>query len=72
MNEQTNANKGKLNISLTEYTYECGDGCCTNFGTVTAVNGVDLPFHNQDIETILQQVLEHLGYEVEIESKYDY
>ena len=72
MKEQTNANKGKLNISLTEYTYECGDGCCTNFGTVTAVNGVDLPYHNQDTATILQQVLEHLGYEVEIESKYDY
>ena len=62
----------KLNISLTEYTYECGDGCCTNFGTVTTVNGVNLPFHNQDTATILQQVLEHLGYEVEIESKYDY
>ena len=62
----------KLNISLTEYTYECGDDCCTNFGTVTAVNGVNLPYHNQDTQTILQQVLEHLGYEVEIESKYDY
>ena len=72
MNEQINANKDKLNISLTEYTYECGDGCCTNFGTVTAVNGVDLPYHNQDTQTILQQVLEYLGYEVEIESKYDY
>ena len=72
MNEQISADKGKLNISLTEYTYECGDGCCTNFGTVTTVNGVDLTCHNQDTETILRQVLEHLGYEVEIKSSYDY
>ena len=62
----------KLNISLAEYTYTCGDGCCTDFGTVTTVNGVELPCHNQDAETILRQVLEHLGYEVDIESSYDY
>ena len=72
MNEQINANKGKLNINLTEYTYECGDGCCTNFGTITTVNGVDLQCHNQDAETILRQVLEHLGYEVEINCSYNY
>ena len=62
----------KLNINLAEYTHECGDGCCTTYGTVTTVNGVELPCHNQDAETILRQVLEHLGYEVDIESSCDY
>lgn len=64
--------KNKLNISLAEYTYTCGDGCCTTYGTVTTVNGVELPYNNQDTETILRQVLEHLGYEVDIEYSYDY
>ena len=61
----------KLKIKLTEYHYKCGDGCCDTFGTITEVNGVELPCHNQDAETILRQVLEHLGYDVEIESEYE-
>jgi len=64
--------KKKLTITLTEYSYECGDGCCTNFGNITNINGVDLDCHNQDTQTILQQVLEHLGYEVDITQNYDY
>ena len=56
-----------LKINLTEYGYSCGDGCCYNYGTITTVNGVELPCHNQDAGTILSQVLEHLGYKVEIE-----
>ena len=62
----------KLNIVLTEYTHECGDGCCTNFGTVTTVNGVELDCHNQDTATILEQVLKHLGYNAEVTNEYDY
>lgn len=64
--------KEKLTISLTEYSYECSDGCCTNFGTVTNVNGLDLECQYQDTETILKQVLEHLGYEVDIKNNYEY
>ena len=60
-----------LDILLDEYNYECGDGCCTNYGIKTIVNGVEMPFHNIDTETILQQVLEHLGYKVNIEYKYN-
>ena len=56
-----------LKITLTEYGYYCGDGCCYNSGTITTVNGVQLPLHNQDAGTILTQVLEHLGYRVKIE-----
>ncbi|HRH58105.1 MAG TPA: hypothetical protein PLS10_10645 [Chitinophagales bacterium] len=58
--------KEKLQISFNEYYHNCSDGCCTTYGTVTIVNGVELEFHNQDIETIVRQILEHLGYEVEI------
>lgn len=55
-----------LKINLHEYGYSCGDGCCYNYGTVTTVNGNELPCHNQDAATILSQVLEHLGYTVEM------
>ena len=61
----------KIKIELNEYNYTCGDGCCTDYGTETKVNGTSLPCHNQDTATILQQVLEHLGYEVEIEENYE-
>jgi hypothetical protein len=56
----------KLEIELSEYGYYCGDGCCYNYGTITTVNGEELPCHNEDTGTILRQVLEHLGHEVEI------
>lgn len=63
--------KEKLKINLTEYNYNCTDGCCTHYGTITKVNDVELPLHNQDVGTILKQVLEHLNYEVEIEEEWD-
>ena len=61
----------KVKIELNEYCCNCGDGCCTNYGTITKVNGKELELHNQDVATILQQVLEHLDYEVEIIETYD-
>ena len=63
--------KPKLNIDIQEYYNTCGDGCCTNYGTITKVNGVELPSHNQDTYTILKQVLEHLGYDVEINETFE-
>jgi hypothetical protein len=60
-----------VKITLHEYSYHCSDGCCFNYGTITTVNGTELPVHNTDVETILKQVLEHLGYSVEIETTYD-
>ena len=58
--------KEKLNIDIQEYYYNCSDGCCTDYGTIIKVNGVELPSHNQDAYTILKNVLEFIGYEVEI------
>lgn len=63
--------KNKVKIELNEFCHECGDGCCTNYGTVVKVNGVEMPFQNQDAQTIVRQVLEHLGYDVEIIATYN-
>ena len=58
--------KKKIKIELKDYWYQCGDGCCDNYGTITKVDGEELECHNQDAGTIVKQILEHLGYDVEI------
>jgi hypothetical protein len=58
--------KSKLTVSLQDYGYHCGDGCCYDYGTITKVNGKEMECHNQDIDTILEMVLTELGYDVEI------
>ncbi len=63
--------KQKLKIDMQEYYNTCGDGCCTDYGTIIKVNGVELPSHNQDAYTILKNVLEFLGYEVEINETFE-
>lgn len=60
-----------LHILLNEYDYDCADGCCTSFGTEVTVNGVELLSNNTDTATILKQVLEHLGYQVQIDETYN-
>jgi hypothetical protein len=60
-----------IRIIFTEYGYSCGDGCCYNSGVITKINGVELSNQNEDTETIVKQVLEHLGYTVEIDYFYD-
>jgi hypothetical protein len=62
--------KPKIKIDLIEYNYDCADGCCTTYGTITKVNDIKLHFHNQDAGSIVQQILEHLGYEVELNEEY--
>ena len=65
-------NKKKIKIDLIDWTYDCGDGCCTNYGTTTKVNGVEMDLINQDTATILEEVLTHLGYDVEVTQDYKY
>ena len=50
----------KVKINLEDYDYKCGDGCCDHYGTITTVNDVELPCHNQDAMTIVKQILQHL------------
>ena len=61
----------KLDIKIEHWDYTCGDGCCTTYGTSVTINGAELQNQNQDIPTILEKVLEHLGYEVEIEETFE-
>jgi hypothetical protein len=68
LSESTNTDK-QLNITFEEYGYSCSDGCCYDYGTITTVNGVELETHNQDPETMVSQILEHLGYKVVVEYK---
>jgi len=62
----------KLVVELHEYSHSCSDGCCTDYGTMVKVNGVELPFHNTDTYTIVEQILKHLGYDVEMKDSYDF
>jgi len=55
-----------VDINLHDFGYSCGDDCCYNYGTKVTVNGNEMPYYNDDVRTILEQVLTHLGYEVEI------
>ena len=59
----------KVTIEFEDYDYKCSDGCCDHYGTITTINGEELPCHNQDKETIIKYILEHLGFEVEIINK---
>lgn len=63
--------KPKVKIAFKEWDYTCGDGCCYEYGITTFVNGVELDLQNTDTETIVEQILLHLGYDVEIENIYE-
>ena len=63
--------KQKVEIVLNEWDYTCGDGCCYDWGVDVIVNGEEMEHKNEDTETILRQVLEHLGYEVDIIRKHN-
>lgn len=61
----------KVEITFKHYGAYCGDGCCYDYGMVTKVNDKELDFRNTDTETIVQGILEKLGYNVTIESTYE-
>ncbi len=60
----------KVNITFQDYSYECGDKCCTDYGTITIVNGKELEIKN-DLGTtpsiVIEEILKELGYEVNVE-----
>ena len=61
----------KVEITFKHYDHSCADGCCSDYGIITTVNGEELDFGNTDTETIVQGILEKLGYNVTIENIYE-
>ena len=64
------ANK-PIKITFKHYDHSCADGCCLDYGIITTVNGEELSFRNIDTETIVEGILEKLGYNVTIETIYE-
>jgi len=56
----------KVKLEIETWDYTCGDGCCYEWGTTLTVNGTEMEFNNDVDEMRLVQVLEFLGYEVEV------
>jgi len=59
--------KEKLKIKLERWESVCADGCCHDWGLRKTINGVELFNQNDDVGFAIQDILEHLGYEVELE-----
>jgi hypothetical protein len=67
----------KVKITLEEWDYTCGDGCCYSYGTRIYLNGKELEHPNPEVQdnsdvgssvvASLLAVLKELGYEVEID-----
>lgn len=55
----------KITFTIRPYTYECGDGCCSEFGEDWLIDGAEVATgpceHNR-----IQQLFSHLGYDAEI------
>jgi hypothetical protein len=70
----------KVKITLEEWDYTCGDGCCYYYGTKVYLNGKELEhpdpkvddnsYVGMDVTTALLAVLKELGYQVEIDLTY--
>jgi hypothetical protein len=57
-----------LKIEIEDWDYNCGDGCCYEWGSTVTVNGVKLET-NGLADDFLRKVLEHLGYKIDIDYK---
>lgn len=56
-----------MEITLKEWSNECGDGCCYNWGVTLTVDGVIVDHHFASEADALTNVLETLGHEVVVE-----
>lgn len=57
-----------IKISIKPYEYECGDGCCYDRGDIIYVDGEQVgDISYGSVESALQLVLDHLGYEATLE-----
>lgn len=58
--------KEKLKITLKPWYYECADHCCSDYGSHVTINDILVTDNGDQEHILLQSVLNHLGYEVEI------
>lgn len=60
--------KKKVKVKFEDWDYECGDGCCYTSGRAVYIDGKHI--HNYaDGDQAIIEILQHLGYEVEVEYK---
>jgi hypothetical protein len=59
--------KKKITLQAQHWHYTCGDGCCDDYGERLYVNGEELEkvdiYYNA--HGAIEEILKHLGYEVE-------
>ena len=64
--------KKKLKIEFNEYEYPSDENGNEHiYGLSIKINNTELPFHNMDVETVVEQILQHLGYKYEITYTYN-
>ena len=57
--------KKKVTITRKSYDYECGDGCCSEYGQTWYVDGEEV--HSSPCEhSALIAILDHLGFDATI------
>lgn len=54
-------------IQLQPYYYECGDHCCSEWGTDIYIDGKRLESCSQEADSIVEAVLKHFGIDCEVE-----
>jgi len=64
-NNDNGVAKTPIKLSKRPYYYECGDGCCTEWGETWFVNGEEVCSGPCD-DNRLQQLLAHLGFDARI------
>jgi len=55
----------KHKITKQDYCYECGDGCCVEWGTVWKVGDQEV-YRGLDNDSAIVDILKHFGIQVEL------
>lgn len=61
--------KKKLKLTFEDWDYTCGDGCCYESGTTLKIDDVHVSDNVDCSQNAIIEVLQHLGYELEIDYK---
>ena len=63
----------KLKIKLVHWDNTCGDGCCTTYGTDLFIDDKEIEGDYSSVDgEQLKSILEHIGYEIELEEVQDF